>query len=205
MLKTLVGRVSVPAADYPSCMNKEWALTQERFNQLLNWLSPSREQAAKKYEEIRRRLITIFTCRGCREAEEMADETINRVTRRVPDIADTYTGDQALYFYGVAHRVHLEYVRKTSVPPPLPPPIEKSEDEEARYACLEKCMMHLTPENRELLLNYYQEEKQAKIDSRRKFAESLNIPLNALRIRVFRMRETLRACVLECLKEKAMI
>ena len=184
-------------------MNKEWTLTQERFNQLLNWLSPSREQAAKKYEEIRRRLITIFTCRGCREAEDLADETINRVTRRVPEIADTYTGEQALYFYGVAHKVHLEYLRKMSTPLPLPPPpVEKSEEEEARYACLEKCMMHLTPENRELLLNYYQEEKQAKIDARRKFAEHLNIPLNALRIRVFRLRESLRECVLACLNER---
>jgi hypothetical protein len=64
-------------------------------------------------------------------------------------------------------------------------------------------MMQLTPENRELLLTYYQEEKQAKIDSRRKFAENLNIPLNALRIRVFRLRETLRACVLACLNENA--
>jgi DNA-directed RNA polymerase specialized sigma24 family protein len=182
-------------------MNKEWVLTQENFNQLLNWLAPSREQAGKKYEEIRRRLITIFTCRGCREAEELADETINRVTRRVPDIAGTYTGDQALYFYGVAHKVHLEYLRKKPAPPP-PPPIEKSEEEEDRYDCLERCMMSLTPENRELLLNYYQEEKRAKIDARKKFAERLNMPLNALRIRVFRIRETLRACVLECLEKR---
>jgi DNA-directed RNA polymerase specialized sigma24 family protein len=183
-------------------MNKEWAITQEQFNQFLNWLSPSREQAAKRYEEIRRRLIKIFTCRGCREAEELADETINRVTRRVPDIADTYTGDQALYFYGVAHKVHLEYLRKISASPP-PPLVVKSEEEEVRYACLEKCMMRLTLENRELLLNYYHEEKQAKIDARRKFAEHLNIPLNALRLRVFRLRESLRACVLKCLKERA--
>ncbi|HEX8130142.1 MAG TPA: hypothetical protein VF527_13650 [Pyrinomonadaceae bacterium] len=183
-------------------MNKEWALTQEHFNQLLLWLSPSREQAAKRYEEIRRRLITIFTCRGCQEAEELADETINRVTRRLPDIKDTYTGDQALYFYGVGHKVHQEYLRKRSAPLVPPPPVEKSEEEDARYDCLEKCMMSLTQENRELLLNYYQEEKQTKIDTRREFAERLNIPLNALRIRVFRLRKILRACVLECLKER---
>ncbi|HZH31540.1 MAG TPA: hypothetical protein VEY11_12325 [Pyrinomonadaceae bacterium] len=184
-------------------MNKEWVLTQESFNQLLSWLAPNREQAGKKYEEIRRRLIMIFTCRGCSEAEELADETINRVIRRVPDIADTYVGDQALYFYGVAHNVHLEYLRKRSSPPPSAPPVEKSEEDERRYECLERCMMHLTKENRELLLAYYQADKQAKIDARKEFAERLNIPLNALRIRAFRLREKLRLCVLECVGKES--
>lgn len=182
-------------------MNKEWVLTQESFNQLLGWLAPNRELAAKKYEEIRNRLIMIFTGRGCYEAEELADETINRVTRRVPDIAGTYTGDQAFYFYGVAHKVHSEYLRKRPAPPP-PPPVEKSEDDEAKYNCLERCMTHLTKDNRELLLTYYQEERQAKIDARKELAERLNIPLNALRIRAFRLRERLRECVLECMAKR---
>jgi DNA-directed RNA polymerase specialized sigma24 family protein len=164
-------------------------------------LAPNRELAGKKYEEIRNRLIMIFTCRGCYEAEELADETINRVTRRVPDIAATYTGDQALYFYGVAHKVHSEYLRKRSAQPP-PPSVEKSEEDEARYDCLEGCMMSLTKDNRELLLNYYQEEKQAKIKARKELAERLNIPLNAIRIRAFRLRERLRTCVLECLAKR---
>lgn len=182
-------------------MNKEWVLTQESFNQLLSWLAPNRELAAKKYEDIRHRLIMIFTGRGCYEAEDLADETINRVIRRVPDIAATYTGDQSLYFYGVAHKVHSEYLRKRLSQPP-PPPVEKSEEDEARYECLDHCMMSLTKDNRELLLNYYQEEKQAKITARKEFAERLNIPLNALRIRAFRLRERLRACVLECLAQR---
>lgn len=181
-------------------MNKEWILTQESFTQLLGWLAPDREQAGKRYEEIRNKLIIIFAARGCHDAEELADETINRVTRRVPDIAGTYTGDQALYFYAVAHKVHLEYLRKRPAPAP-PLPGEKSEEDERRYECLEQCMRRLTPENRGLLLDYYQEMKQAKIDARKKLAERLNTPLNALRIRAFRLRENLRACVLQCMEQ----
>jgi DNA-directed RNA polymerase specialized sigma24 family protein len=64
-------------------------------------------------------------------------------------------------------------------------------------------MMHLTKENRELLLAYYQADKQAKIDARKEFAERLNIPLNALRIRAFRLRERLRLCVLECVGKES--
>src|SRR4051794_16211659 len=93
-------------------MNREQNITQESFDRLLEWLDADRERAGYRYEAIRRRLITIFTCRGCREAEALADETINRVTIKLPEIADAYVGDPALYFYGVAQKVHLEYLRK---------------------------------------------------------------------------------------------
>ena len=98
---------------------KQWELTQESFNQLLAWLSPSRDQAGRKYEEIRFRLIKILTCRGCLVPEDLADETINRVAKKVPEIAATYVGDPALYFFGVANNVHLEFLRRK--PDPVPP------------------------------------------------------------------------------------
>ncbi len=77
--------------------------TQEAFDQLLAWLNSDREQAGKKYEEIRKRLITIFTCRGCLIPEDLTDETIDRVVMKIPDLAGSYVGDPALYFYGVAN------------------------------------------------------------------------------------------------------
>ena len=62
-------------------MRKDWFLSQEAFDALLKWLDSDREQAAMKYEEIRKRLIKIFTGRDCVEAEDLADETINRVSK----------------------------------------------------------------------------------------------------------------------------
>src|SRR6266571_4389824 len=94
-------------------MKTDWVLTQDAFDSLLDWLNADRVLAGKKYEAIRLRLIKIFTCRGCPEAEDLADETINRVTARVEEVANTYEGDPALYFYGVAQKLHLEYLRKT--------------------------------------------------------------------------------------------
>jgi hypothetical protein len=64
-----------------------WTLTQEGFDGLLTWLSPDREQAGRKYEEIRLRLIKIYTRRGCTTPEELADEVFNRVTKKLPEIA----------------------------------------------------------------------------------------------------------------------
>jgi DNA-directed RNA polymerase specialized sigma24 family protein len=187
----------------PSRMNKNWVLTQESFDALLDWLDPQREKAGQKYEDIRRRLIKIFTCRGCSEPEDLADETINRVTNKLKEIEAGFTGDRARYFYGVANKVHLEYLRrKPDVTLPLP--VANSGEVEREFKCLETCMDRLTPDNRELVLQYYQEDKKAKIDHRKILAEQLGIAVNALRIRACRIRATLLECVQNCL-ERTMV
>jgi DNA-directed RNA polymerase specialized sigma24 family protein len=181
-------------------MNKDWFLTKESFDALLAWLDPERDEAGRKYEGIRLRLIKIFVCRGCYEPEDLADETINRVSKKLKEIESTYSGEPARYFYGVANKVHLEYIRRKPVPiPPTPP--DPADDIEKQFACLERCMQDLTPNNRVLVLQYYQEEKRAKIDHRKKLADQLGIALNALRIRACRIRASLQQCVQTCVNE----
>jgi len=181
-------------------VKKERVITQEAFDGLLAWLDPDRDRAANKYETVRTRLIKIFSCRGCGEADDLADETINRVTAKLSEIAGSYLGDPALYFYGVANKVYLEYLRRRPVVEA--PPLRESSDEiEAEYECLERCMDQLPPESRRLVLQYYQEEKRAKIDRRRKLAEELSIAVNALRIRAHRIRQQLQQCVQVCLEQ----
>jgi len=178
-----------------------WNLTQEAFAKFLAWLGPNPDEAGKKYEDVRRKLIKLFACRGCDCPEDLTDETINRVINRSQDIADTYVGDPALYFYGVARNVHHEYLRKMPGFQPPPPGETAGTDEE--YECLDQCIEGLLPRSRELVLQYYQEGKKAKIESRKRLAARLGIPLNALRIRACRIRTNLQTCVVQCLKEKA--
>ena len=189
-------------------MKKEWVLTQDAFDVLLNWLDSDRERAGSRYEAIRLRLIKIFTCRGCADAEDLADETINRVAAKVGDLAPGYEGDPALYFYGVSQRVHQEYSRKLRLRD-----AELSEDAgavvsslageiEPEYECLERCLEHLPDENRKIVLEYYQQERRAKIDHRRRLAEELGIAINALRIRAFRIRRALQDCVHTCVERQ---
>ena len=179
-------------------MKKNWVLSQELFDALLDWLDPDREQAGDKYEEIRQRLIKIFTGRGCPEPDTLADETINRVTTRLKDIKAEFTGDPARYFYAVATKVHMEYLRTKPVQPPPTASID-SDLVETEFACLEKCLAQLSDENRELVLEYYKEEGSAKIEHRKHLAEKLKIAPNALRIRAFRIRASLLDCVNGCL------
>ena len=73
-------------------------ITQEQFDQLLQWLNPDRQQAAAQYEWIRRRLIKIFVSRGSYNPEELADNTINRVARKLPEIREGYVGSRRITF-----------------------------------------------------------------------------------------------------------
>ena len=194
----------------PSGGDGKWVLDEAAFERLLAWLDPERERAGRRYEDIRVRLIKIFTCRGCHESEDLADETINRVARKLAVVAETYEGDRALYFYGVAHRVYLEYLRKRparAAVPLLSAPPERTEEERAaeerEYECLERCMGGLPAVSRDLVLQYYREEKREKIEHRKRLASRLGIGLNALRIRACRIRETLYQCVQTCLGEGA--
>lgn len=174
------------------------------FNRLLKWLDPDPEQAGKKYETIRRKLIKIFASRNCPVAEELADVTIDRVRKKVEEIAANYVGDPALYFFGVANKVFLEWRRRVAAPPPLPPPPPaSSEDKEREDQCLQQCLATLPPFQRDLLLDYYREEKQAKIDLRKDLAVKFGISDNALKLKVFRLRAALYQCLLGCLAQTA--
>lgn len=182
-------------------VNDDWTLTKSAFDALLAWLDPDRERAAQKYEEIRRRLIKLFAYRGCGAPEDVADRTINRVCAKLEEIGPAYRGDPVPYFYAVAKRVFLEEARPNSSVAVLPQ-LAKAVDSRIEDECLDECLDRLSPEDQQLILDYYRDEKQAKIDHRKALAEVLGIELNALRIKVCRIRASLKECVFECLRAK---
>lgn len=187
-------------------MTKQNVVTQESFDLLLSWLDRNREIAGQKYEKIRLRLIRIFLGRGCPEAEELADETINRVTLKLPQVAPSYVGEPTLYFYGVANKIHLEWLRKQKKISHLPltetdnhPEIES---DAAEYECLQSCLETLPDDQRLLIVEYYRDEKSAKIEKRREIAKKLGVNVNALQVKAFRIRARLKECLQECLAVK---
>jgi DNA-directed RNA polymerase specialized sigma24 family protein len=180
-------------------MNKNWVLSQEAFDALLDWLDADREQAAIKYEEVRRRLIKIFTGRGCAEAEDLADEAINRVTTKLDELKKTFHGDPKRYFFGVANKIFAEYLRKRL---PDPPPLLTTDPYrlEIEYRCLEQCTTVLTDDHRKILMGYFGGEEQSRAERRKALAAELGIGLNALRIRAHRLRLSLQECVGKCVE-----
>lgn len=181
---------------------KTHILKQDEFDRLLTWLDPDPELAGLTYEKIRWRLVAILASRGCTCPEELADETIDRVARRVVDIQATYVGDKAIYFLGVMNNVHHEYLKRPTLPRP-PAPDDDVEAKETAHLCLEKCLDQLSANSRGLIEAYYSESKRAKIDLRKRIAAELGIGLSTLRLRALRIREKLQTCIEQCLVSEA--
>lgn len=195
---------------------KAWVLTEAAFDQLLSCLGADHESAGRKYENIRCKLLSYFESRGCLSPEDLTDETINRVARRVSQGREIWTTDPANYFFGVARNVLREYwgapERQTVPLEHLSLPTQAYEHPgsfigaeawtvELRLEALEKALSELPTECSELIIEYYHGERGDKIRNRQNIAKRLGIPANALRIRVHRIREKLEARVLECLKQ----
>ena len=157
-------------------MRKNWVMSQETFEALLDWLDSDREEAGMKYEEIRSKLIKYFLPASQSDAEALADETINRVARRLNEVKDQVYGERVRYFYGVARKVLLEYLRRKH-PQHDPGPVVDSERVELEYWCLEECMAKLSPENRDLVLRYYAFDGRERIEQRKLLAEKSPGPL----------------------------
>jgi DNA-directed RNA polymerase specialized sigma24 family protein len=194
-------------SDSATTEKAKWSLTREAFDKLLNAFSPDRDEAAAKYELMRRKLVRYYEWRGIEPADEYADETLNRTARRIDEgqIIDNLMS----YIYAVARLVFMEALKsreRAHVPlPDVPPPnlhakpLEETEPE-PRVVCLDECLESLPVENRKLIIDYYQEERRAKIELRQELADRLAIPLNALRIRAHRIRITLEQCINRCVE-----
>jgi DNA-directed RNA polymerase specialized sigma24 family protein len=174
------------------------ALNQESLEALLACLDPDRDRAAEKYEIIRRKLIRLFEWRGCEFPEELADVTLDRVGKRMSEGVNP--SDPLGYCYGVAHLVYKEEWRRAARKQKIfksgdlspSPPDEELED--YRLTCLKKCLEQLPADQRRLLLEYHKGE-EGNIRNRKKLADELGIPINALRIRVHRIRRKIEDCI----------
>jgi RNA polymerase sigma factor (sigma-70 family) len=191
---------SAPAAK----SKKNWAPTEDAFNRLLALISSDREEAGREYEKLRTKLIRFFEWRGCGPADILADFTFDRVMRKI-DEGEQITNLRS-YSYTVANYIFHENNdphRLTELDEGLSvaadPPDPDSEDDSRLSDCCAKCLDKLPPQNRELIMTYYQEDKGKKIELRRQLAEELGVPMNALRIRAHRIRKTLEECIQNCL------
>jgi len=188
------------AAVYP---RPKWTLTQEAFDRLLGCLGEDRERAGEQYLEIRGKLIRFFQWRGCPFPEDHADETVNRVAKRVSE------GEKILnpmaYFIGVSRLLVLEILKARAKESQALNEMATSNveyvdysDSEARIECLRKCLAGLSSDSREVIIQYYQGDKGEKIENRKKLTERLGVSVNTLRMRTLRLREKLQSCVEGC-------
>lgn len=196
--------------DYPTPRKKEWTLTKTALDCFLSKLDRDRDRAGQKYEDVRLKLLKYFQWRGASAPDIDADETINRVARKIEEGENVYNLNA--YIYGVARLVNAESAKKQVRNQPIEDEIERievSEKEEdnldvaQRRACFDRCLQCLPDRSREIVVEYYHFEKGKKIEHRKQLAVRLGITLNALRISAHRVRLGLEACVRDCLKQAA--
>jgi len=190
---------------------RKWVLTQESFDALLSWLDPDRERAGKRYESIRLALTRRFRQLGGTEPEDLANQTIDRVAKKLPEIIQEYVGEPEPYFFSVAYYVYKEHLKG-----PVLLSLTSSNwghssllsehdvfDKELLDFCLEHCMERLDQTNRDMIREYYQGERRDKIKTRNALAERLGIKLSNLRLRAQRVRTGLKKCIVDCMERKA--
>jgi len=188
----------------------ERELTAQAFIRLLKRLGEDEEEAGKKYEELRRTLIRSFEWRGAPFPEEHADETFNRLARKLDSGVDIRDIDD--YSYEVARLVSLEALKKghtrreqlneVELETVAPNTSDEMAEKEDRLTCLDDCLEALPSENRELIMEYYCDEKRGQIDRRKDLAARLGLRRDALANRAQRLRDKLEQCVTRCLKKK---
>ena len=193
--------------------SRSYNLTREGLDKFLALLDPDHERAGVKYQNLHRKLVKLFEWRSAPYAENLADETIDRVIHKV-DKVDIH--DVSLYALGVAQNVLRESQRATTKNTSLDELpagallVNSNEDEKQRseklevakrFECLDECMRGLPAQERSMIVGYYQNRKSESIQHRREMARQLGISLGTLRVQAHRIRGKLAACVDRCLTE----
>jgi DNA-directed RNA polymerase specialized sigma24 family protein len=177
------------------------------------WLDEGQNSNGRTYLEIRRRLVTYFDRKSCSMPDELADETINRVARKLEELGPIDTDAPAKYCYVTARFVFLEHLRMRARDQQFRADTREEstfdrddrpggDPGEKRLKCLDECAAKLDRANRDLIFRYYFGEQRVKINNRRDLASSLGVSVNALSIRACRIRETLELCVRECVSRE---
>jgi len=185
----------------------KWTPTQQSFEKLLAVFNPESDEAGKIYVNVRLKLLRLFERNGVTDAERYVDVTLDRVMRRL-DEGEIIANIMA-FIYTVASYVRMEawneekqqriaeseIMKMTTHVQPQPVV------ESPRQLCLDQCREKLPVETQKLIHDYYSEEGSAKIRLRKQLAKGLGIEMNALRIRVHRIRLDLETCVKTCVSQ----
>lgn len=189
--------------------------TQQEFARLLTALDADHNRAAEKYELLRRKLIKMFERRQCVNSEELADETLDRLMRKMET---EQIHDVNLFACGVARKIYHEGQKRVnrlveinadhqsdrlsaSYPDPEQSLLLDWRNDRG-LACLTACLRRLREEDSRLIMEYYQEEKQERVQKRKALALRRGISIEVLRVEATRLRYKLRSCVSPCLNRR---
>lgn len=195
-------------------MKKQTLLEQEDFDKLLDWFSADREKAGEEYETVRRGLIRFFLVKGCGDSENLADETISRVTAKISRLDLSQNLKPLAVFYGFARNIYLEQISAAGrIEEQLEPETDLSRQSQFSFSqadefaergreCLKHCLQNLETSDRQIFVKYYCTETTDRAQLRISMAKESNLTLNNLQTKVYRLKLSLRDCIKKCLNKK---
>ncbi|HTS50667.1 MAG TPA: hypothetical protein VMH05_22130 [Bryobacteraceae bacterium] len=171
---------------------------------LLRQLHSDPAEAGEKYLRLHEKLVSYFEFQGFREGVDLADQVLDRVSRRLNEGEDIERLNA--YSLGVARLVALEarqqqaragrelreFVRISSA--------GGSVQKEQSLCCLDGCLARLPAESKALILAYYSGDRGERIQNRKRMARQFGIRPAALRNRALRLRAELETCLKRCLR-----
>jgi len=193
------------------------SLTQEEFARFLARLDSDINRAADGYELLRRKLVKLFERKKCLAPEDLADETMDRVARKlekeeIRDIASFAHGVAMIVSmesqrnHGKLFSIHDRYANEDSLvgDPDPETSIVDSMQNAKDLGCLQKCLRKLPATDHQWILEYYQGERQARIRQRQDLAKKLGLSIVALRTEANGIRDKLKKCFMKCLRRAAL-
>ena len=183
-----------------------WTLNQTALASLIERLGRG---DAREYEVLRRKLIAFLDLRGAARPEVAADETLDRVARKLEE--GVAIESLRAYVFGVARRVLLESERRERRERIVQEawvllhrePDAPDAETQRRLACLDTCLRSLSAENRAIIEAYHGSAGGSLRGGRVALAARLNLSEGALRTRAHRIRNELGACARRCLARTA--
>jgi DNA-directed RNA polymerase specialized sigma24 family protein len=193
--------------------------TETIFREFAHWLDEGTDSDGQRYLEVRRRLELYFDRKNCVAPGELADETLNRVARKLEESGEITDVGPLQYCYIVAKYVFLETLRAEKRAPfhrplsgsnPSGLPVQSAPLLEADSAPkhkekiaggLEDCLKNLSTAERELIVEYYSGHQRDEIERRAALATQLGLTANGLSSRASRVRQKLEACVETSMKK----
>ena len=160
--------------------------------QLLEPDAPSIEEG---FRQCRFKLIKFFAYRYCEDPENLADETVSRLLKNVHAGREISPASPYRYVYAIAMNVFREYVRAKKKGEAIDDIEQVGElfAPEEPDDCLRQCMEQIPAEKRELLERYYLDDR-----GREAILREQGLTLNALRLKVHRIKNRLWRCWEDC-------
>lgn len=195
---------------------------KDALEALLNWLSADNDQAGLIYERLRRKLVEFFARRGAPTLfwHELADETLDRIGRKLAEGETIHNPEPTAYAFGVARYVLSEFWRRqrrrveseTQLDDLSPHDRveisakdglrEERQETELMLGCLDSALKALPPEDEALMRTCHHDNLRQQTANRRQAAKQLNWEENSLRVHLHRIRQTLQRKVRACVERQ---